>query len=291
MIPRLRPGPGLLALAGALGLAACGEPEREWPAPAPALWEVSDASGPRGWLFGTIHALPDGAEWRTPAVDSAIGDANLLVVEVAGLGDREAAAEAFGAVSTSAGLPPLLLRVAPADRPLLTAALDRADLDEGDFADTESWAAALTIANAAREGEAANGVDRALLAEGLPVVALESLAGQYALFDRLAEDDQAALLTAAAREAGTGKERELAEAWLTGDLAALEREAEAGVLADPELREALQVSRNRAWAQRIAGLLAAGRRPLVAVGAAHMLGDEGLPELLAERGFTVRRVQ
>jgi len=281
----------LLAPVLALGLAACGEPEREWPAPSPALWEVSDAGGPRGWLFGTIHALPDGVEWRTPTLDAAIGEAGVLVVEIGGLGDAEAARTAFGAVSTSAGLPPVLERVDPGDRAALAAALERAGLEEGDLADTESWAAALRIANAAREGEAGNGVDRALLAQGLPVVALESLAGQYALFDGLAEEDQAVLLAAVAREAGTGQERVLAEAWLTGDLATIEREAETGAMADPELRETLRDGRNRAWARRVERLLAEDRRPLVAVGAAHMLGEEGLPALLAGRGYTVRRIQ
>ena len=285
----------LLALAGALlslgALAACGSPARDWPAPSPALWEVTGEDGTRGWLFGTIHALPDGAEWRTEAVDAALGDAGALVVEVAELGDRAAAAEAFDAVATSPGLPPLLQRVPAAQRPALAAAMERAGLAEAELARTESWAAALLIANGAREGEAGNGVDRALLARGLPVVALESHAVQFAMFDRLAEPDQAVLLTEAAREVGSGSEERLAEAWLTGDLAVLEREMRAGILADPELREALLVARNRAWTEQVASLLAQGRRPFVAVGAAHMLGDEGLPPLLAARGYTVRRIQ
>jgi len=221
----------------------------------------------------------------------ALGDAGQIAVEVAALDDRAAGAEAFAAVSTSPGLPPLLQRVPAADRPALAEALDRAGLDEGDLARTESWAAALLIANGARTSETGNGVDRALLAQGLPVVALESYAVQFALFDRLAARDQAVLLTEAAREAGSGSEERLAEAWLTGELGVLERETQRGILADPELRQALLTARNGAWAERVAGLLAEGRRPFVAVGAGHMLGTEGLPALLVARGYSVRRIQ
>jgi uncharacterized protein YbaP (TraB family) len=103
----------------------------------------------------------------------------VLVVEVAALGDRTAATTAFEAIATSPGLPPLLERVPAADRPVLARALDRAGLEASDLAQTESWAAALLIANGAREGEAGNGVDRALLARRLPVVALESHVVQY----------------------------------------------------------------------------------------------------------------
>ena len=76
----------LLALAGALALTGCGGPAREWPEPSPALWEVTGPDGAQGWLFGTIHSLPEGARWRTPAVDEALARSSLLVVEVAELG-------------------------------------------------------------------------------------------------------------------------------------------------------------------------------------------------------------
>jgi uncharacterized protein YbaP (TraB family) len=280
-----------LALAAALALAGCGAAEADRPPASPALWEVSDAGGVRGWLFGTIHALPDGADWQTPALEAALDGAGVLVVEIAALGDAGAAADAFDRLAHSPGLPPLTQRVLPAERDALAAALERADLDEADFATTESWAAALKIAAAARSGEAGNGADRALLARGLPTVGLESYAAQFAVFDRLAAADQAVLLAEAARGAGGAAERDLAEAWRTGDLATIEAESARGFLADPELREALLTARNRAWAGRIAGLLAADRQPFVAVGAAHMLGDEGLPALLVARGYTVRRLQ
>ena len=69
-------------------------------------------------------------------------------------------------------------------------------------------------------------------------------------------------------------------------VAALEAE-----LARAELREALLTRRNRAWADTIGAMLAEGRKPLVAVGAAHMAPPQGLPELLTAMGYTVRRVR
>ena len=76
-----------LALALAAALAACGGPEEDWPPPSPALWEVSGPDGETGWLFGTIHALPEGVEWETPALEAALDRADALVVEVANLGE------------------------------------------------------------------------------------------------------------------------------------------------------------------------------------------------------------
>lgn len=281
----------LAALAAILWLAACGESARDWPEPSPALWEVSGPEGQKGWLFGTIHALPDGVEWRTPRLDTVLADTGVLVVEVSNLGDAQAASQAFTAFAASRGLPPLLERVAPADRPALAAAIERANLDESDFAATDSWAAALLIANASRSGDSGKGVDRALLSRGLEAIALESYPAQFSIFDRLAAEDQAVLLVETAKSSGSRAELELVEAWLAGDTARIERETRSGFLADPELRQALLVDRNRAWVERIAPLVTQGRRPLVAVGTAHLLGPDGLAALLAERGFEVRRIQ
>jgi uncharacterized protein YbaP (TraB family) len=280
----------LLALALAAALTACGGPAQDWPPPSPALWEIAGPTGQTGWLFGTIHSLPDGVTWRTPALKAALGRADVLVVEVANLNDDESGANAFAAVSTSPGLAPLLHRVAPDDRPALSQALERAGMGEADFGTTESWAAALIITNRTKSGDNANGVDRALLTQGLPVLGLEGFTEQFAIFDRLEQADQAELLRLAAHDTQRD-ERAVREAWLTGNLEALEREELADVLADPELREALVSGRNRAWAARIASVLESGRRTFVAVGAGHMIREDGLPALLAARGYTVKRIQ
>jgi uncharacterized protein YbaP (TraB family) len=276
-----------LALAAALLLAACDEPQREWPEPSPALWEVVSPEGQRGWLFGTIHALPAEVRWRTPAIDAALAGSGVLVVEIAAVGDADKAAAAFERFSGGDDLPPLSRRVALEDRADLAAFLRRAGMEDDDFASTDTWAAALILANAARSQDRGQSVDRALTEARGHVVELESYIAQYALFDALPASEQADLLMALARD--TSDESSRIAAWLTGDLAALEA-ASAPLLDDPELREALQAGRNRQWAPRVAGLIESGRRPFVAVGTAHLFGKDSLPELLEARGYKMRRI-
>ena len=278
----------VLALAGALLLAACGEPEREWPEPEPALWEMVSPEGRRGWLFGTIHSLPLEVRWRTPALEGALANSGVLVVEVVDVGDTAKAESVFERFARNESLAPLSQRVAPEDRADLAAFLDRAGSGETDFATTDTWAAALMLANRARQLEAGQNVDRALVDVRSEVVGLESHAVQYALFDALPPEEQTDLLMALARD--TGGEAERIEAWLTGDLAALERASDP-LLGDPGLRTALQTGRNARWAPRIAEMVEAGRRPFVAVGTAHLFGEQSLPALLEARGYTVSRIQ
>ena len=281
----------LVSIAAVLLLAACGA-ESTGPMPSPAMWEVTDKAGHTGWLFGTVHALPEGTAWRTPLLTDVLGKSDLLVVEVSDLGATNIAEQAFVAMAASPNQPPILSRVPAADRPALAAAIERAGMEESDFANTETWAAALQIANARRTGQVENGVDVALLATGKRVYPLESFAQQFAMFDHLAEADQRVLLAETARsEAKPEEEQQLVDAWARGDTQVLRREVDTGFLTDPELRQTLLVGRNENWADQIVMIFDKGRSPLIAVGTAHLIGPEGLPALLEERGFTVKRIQ
>lgn len=281
---------GTLALSGALALAGC-EPA---PVPAkPALWEVTGPGGQRGWLFGTIHALPRPAAWRSPVIDNALAGADRIVVEIAAVGDPAAMQREFAALARTPGQPPLAGKLPPALRGKLAAELKAAGLDESRFADVETWAAALTLAQAgAKDIDSANGIDRAVvaLAGNRPVVELEGTRAQLGIFDRLPEAEQRDLLAAVVGDPDQDTDAPFA-AWLKGDMAVLERETHRGLLADPELRQALLTGRNLAWTEKVAAMLAKGDKPFVAVGGAHMAGPEGLPALLAARGYRVTRVQ
>ena len=277
-----------LALAALAACAPSPDPAR------PAFWQVSGPHGEKGWLLGTIHALPRPAAWRSPAIGAALEQANVVAVEIANLDDTAKMASLFDKLEHSPGLPPLSARVDPALRRALVRQLAEAHMAEADFATTETWSAALRLARAGdSDSDSGNGVDRAVLraASGKRVIELEGAAGQLGLFDQMPEAEQRAMLDAVLRDAGRAQDADLAAAWRKGDFAVIEAETRRGMLADPALRETLFTGRNKAWADQLAARLARGERVFVAVGAAHMAGADGLAAMLAARGFAVTRVQ
>jgi len=282
-----------LLLAGLL--AACG------PRPVtadPALWQVEGPLGRKAWLFGTIHALDAPTFWRSDKVAAALEGSDVVVVEVANLEDEAATAATFASLARTPGLPPLSDRVDPEEKPGLARMLRQQGKADADFADVETWAAALMLARSGPSAlEPKYGIDRALLRQARRddrrIVELEGAAAQLRLFDALPEGDQRALLDAVVDDATSlsGESGSLADAWRTGDIAKIEAETTRGILADPGLRAQLFVLRNEAWKDRIVTMMEDGSTPFVAVGAAHMAGPDGLVALLEARGFTVRRVQ
>ena len=290
----IRPRGLLPALLGILALGACARAP-EQPPPNPALWEITGPHGEHGYLFGTIHALPNGIRWHTPKLDAAFAGSNTLAVEVKGLDSPRAMNAVFERLAHTPGLPSLGSRVPADKRALVERMLTAQGLTDKDSADVVTWAAALTLVSAAEQGDSANGVDRALLADAgsKQVVELEGVEPQLRVFDALPEPDQAALLVAVAQEASAGaapQKRQLDD-WLTGNVDALLREGDRSLLADPDLRQALLTARTAAWAGRIEHLLGQGGTLFVAVGTAHVIGPDGLAALLAQRGYTVTRIE
>lgn len=290
---------GFLAPLLLLSLAACGKaPDGgagESTPPNPLLYEIATADGTvEGWMFGTIHALPDGTDWRTPAIGRVIDAADLLVVEISTLDNRETLASTFGALSTSPGLPPITARVPGDLAEPLAAMLERGRIAPDTLSATETWAAAITLARVDATGDPANGVDRALIDafSRRRVRELEGIKGQLSIFDRLPESQQRTMLAAVVREseAARADPERLQRAWLAGDGAVIAASTHEGFLADPALREALLTGRNRRWVSALVPLLEQAPRPLIAVGTAHLVGPDGLAAMLEAQGYRVRRV-
>lgn len=288
----------LLAPILALSLAGCGDDRgagSDGPPPSPPLYEIASADGTvEGWMLGTIHALPTGTRWRTPAIERVVGEADLLIVEIKDLGGRNNGPSIYASLAQSAGLPSLAQRVPGDLRPQLAGLMERGDLSDAGFASTETWAAAIALARVDAVGDPDNGVDSALIGDfaGRRVRELEGLRGQLSIFDRLPEPQQRAMLAAVVRGSETARKdpERLQRAWLAGDAAIIEASTREGFLAEPALREALLAGRNRRWVTAIIPALEQAPRPLIAVGAAHLIGPDGLAALLAIEGYRIRRL-
>ena len=284
----------LLGLVTALALAGCAKPQEA----RPALWLVEGPGGAKAWLFGTIHGLRDPVHWRSNTVDAALAQSDRLILEVADIENGAATAQAFAELAQGGSHPPLIERVPAGDADELAAELAQGRIAPGSLDRFDTWAAALMIAQAQAsldQQDSANGIDRALAASYRgPIGELEGARAQLAIFDALPEAQQRALLGAVIEDdpaERSAKSRALEQAWAMGDMAAIARVSDADTFGDPVLRDALLVGRNRAWTDRLLALLGAKARPFIAVGAAHMAGPDGLPAMLAARGYTVTRLQ
>lgn len=281
-------------------IAACGQPDKDreddYADTNPLLWEVARADGTTaGWLIGTIHALPSDAAWRTPATDRVIDTADMLAVEVANVADGRAMSNAFLPLAMSTGQPPLTERVSPPQRDRLARLVGKTHYRIADFDRIESWGAALILAQAVDTGaDSENGIDRALIDHfsGRKVVELEGATNQFRAFDGLSEKAQRAMLASIIEDAQAGPDKlgEPMRLYLAGDVEGLEKLSYEGMLADPEIRTALLTRRNADWAGKIDRLLGGEQRPLIAVGAAHMVGEDGLVALLRAKGYRVTRL-
>lgn len=281
------------ALLALLLLAGCARPEPV----RPALWQVEGPKGERAWLFGTIHALPEPVAWKSDKVAAAMKGANVLVLEVAAILHASKTAETFERMAQSPNLPPLANRV-PADlRDELAYEMRLSGYRAGEFDHYETWAAMLTFQQAisARgEAEGENGIDRAVVRDwDGRVDEFEGAQSQFRIFDTLPEPEQQALLASTLRGAAKAKEKSarLQRAWASGDMAVIDTALNDDFAGQPALRAALLTRRNEAWAAKLQGLMSGGQRPFVAVGAGHMAGTDGLPALLAARGYRVTRIQ
>ncbi|NMW31360.1 TraB/GumN family protein [Altererythrobacter sp. RZ02] len=265
--------------------------------PSPALWLVADDAGnTEGWLFGTIHALPDGVRWRTEALDRALQQSEALAVEIANLDDQQALARTFYQLALSPRQLALVERVSSDRVKKLERMMAKGDFDQGHFQSTDTWAAAITLAQLQSVGDSENGVDRALIRSSgnRLLIELEGTARQLGIFDQLPAKEQIDLLHAVideTQETDAGKPSDLVATWIKGDMQALEQESMKGMLADPELRSALLVQRNQDWVRQLQVLFPDTGPIMVAVGAAHMAGSDGLPDMLRQQGYTVTRIQ
>jgi hypothetical protein len=289
-----------LAAFGAIAATACAAPAAEAKPAAPALWKVAD-SDTTIYLFGTIHLLPKGTQWRSPTFDKAASGSDALVVET--VIDEKNPAATIGELfkmAMSPGLPPLAARV-PADRKAaLDAAIAGSGIPAAAFDRMETWAAAFLLLSVQFKDlglDPQSGVESNLRKQfedgGKPIDQLETNAEQFGFFDKLSEDAQRKFLVGVLDDASSMKEEfgGMLQAWSRGDVKSIAKTFNADLADAAELKDALLVRRNANWARWVKGRLDKPGTVMVAVGAGHLAGDQSVVALLQKEGVRVTRVQ
>lgn len=130
------------------------------------------------------------------------------------------------------------------------------------------------------------------VADGKPIVGLESLEEQFGALDSLPATAQRVFLMQTLEDAGTISEEldTIVAAWKAGDMATLEQTLMAGLEDQQALRESILVQRNRNWTRQIIGFTKQSRDYLIIVGTLHLVGEDSVIRMLEEAGISSRRI-
>ena len=268
-----------------------------------ALFRVS-RDGAMSYLFGTVHVGARSFYPLAPKVSQALAQSSQLVLE---LDTREDAA--FDrAVARHASYPDgdhIRNHVSADTLRRLVKALHAVGIPLSDVGHLKPWMLANMLVGLKLEQngfQRAHGNESFLLdavqARGASLAELESADYQLSLFDTLGDAHAETYLREALDELASGmamkKARTVIAAWTSGDAAALDAlipdTIGAGTVTSDFTRHTLLDRRNPEMARRIEHIMKDGKVSFVGVGLLHLLGANGLPQLLAQRGYQVERV-
>ncbi|MEQ1900772.1 MAG: TraB/GumN family protein [Devosia sp.] len=266
---------------------------------APALWEVSDTDS-KVFLFGSVHVLPVATQWRTPAFDATLAGASKVYFE-ADIGLFSQIFLAFQMVTSAVNAS----GVHWSDQ--LTAdeatAVDTALRQQGMTLESAQayrpWFLTLLLQGRAITQSTAN------MGAGVEVTVqrdldrnrmafLETASQQIAIFSGMSDALQLRMLAGTAAQTNLAPDMllDMVEVWNSGDEAKmLEAVSSDPDISEAEVMKALLIDRNASWISPIEAMLARNEQNLIIVGAAHLVGDTGVVELLRAKGYSVRRVQ
>ncbi|GGX72070.1 hypothetical protein GCM10011309_22920 [Litorimonas cladophorae] len=263
------------------------------------MWVAKDHDSTL-YIFGTVHLLPDDLTWQRDDMRQAFDNAGTIFFEV----DTGPRGQIDATVlTTSLGLRNDGLRLS--DRldnyqlNLLEAAANNGGLTIASLDGMKPWLAAefLTFAAAQNAGLSSDlSADEALKSRasrsGKNVVYLESLEDQIRASADLPEFIQLDILTETMEQFSIlGRDAtDIAEQWSVGGTDYLTEKLIRPMKARaPEVFNGLLRDRNRNWVAPLSRFMDDSGTGFVAVGTAHLLGEDSLLTGLREQGYSVQR--
>ena len=268
---------------------------------APAFWVATKGTA-KVYLFGSMHfgrqdfyPLPD-------VVEQALINSPQLVVEVNLL---NLGMDAQQIIFRHAGLPDNLSLtdvISSKTYSTLTEQANGNNVPVAAFSRFQPWYVTLTLVEAEiRKTDLRQqlGLDLYFLKRAAaikkPVRELETLDSQLALFSSIAFADQEKFLSQTLADIQKSRDylKAAADAWMSGDVHMLSK-----TLIEPfqthqettQLFDTMFTQRNIKMTTTITDYLESGESAFVVVGVGHMLGEQGIVQLLTARGFGVRRI-
>lgn len=260
--------------------------------------------GKTSYLFGTIHVGRDGFYPLDPMVSRALLDSKALVIE---LDIREDAAfqVALARHGRYADGDKVQNHLTPAALQKTVQALARAGMSLQSVEHYKPWLIANLLVGAELDlhgFQRSQAVEYALLAaaqkQEKTVRELESADYQLALFDSLDARQQEQYLLENLADLADGaslkKSQALIDAWSSADVPGIRAAWQSATSGDSIsagfMNRVLLGKRNPEMASNIERIMQQDQVAFVGVGLLHLVGDDGLPQLLKRRGYQVEQL-
>ncbi len=263
------------------------------------IWKAANSQNAI-YLVGSVHMLTTDYYPLAPALEGAFADADLLVEE-ADLSEMLAPEAQLRLLSRGKlpGEETLDKVVTPSTYTLVGQRVANLGMPIGPLAHFKPWFLAMTLL--ALEWQRAGfdsslGLDKHFYdrarTDGKAVQGLETVDYQIARFDEMTMPQQEHLLSESLKDLDTEQANvtRLANAWKDGDAAAVEQLVLRDLREDPVMYQRLLVDRNRNWMPKIELLFSRRGRAFVVVGAAHLVGPDGLLAMLRAKGYRVEQL-
>jgi uncharacterized protein YbaP (TraB family) len=252
------------------------------------------------YLVGSIHVMTPDFYPLDPALEAAFKDADLLVEEVDMAEMLDPASQmrilSRGMLPGNQSLDKLL---SPATLALVQKATGDLGAAGGPLMRFKPWMLAVALQGLELQkagfdpelGLDKHFYDRATAA-GKAVQGLETADYQISVFDGMTMEQQDRMLAQTLKELETelASVNKLAAAWKTGDAATVEAIVQSELKSEPLMYQRLLVDRNKNWMPKIEALFGRPGRALVVVGAAHLVGADGVVAMLRAKGYTVEQL-
>jgi uncharacterized protein YbaP (TraB family) len=263
------------------------------------LWKVVSKDS-AVYLLGSVHLLKPDAYPLSPAIEQAFGNSTKLVLEV-NL-DSLNSPDAQQMVLRKALLPQgktLNETLSPAAYQAVRQTVDSMGLNLEALKRMKPWFLSLSLVAMKMQQlgyDVQNGVDRHFFDRAMKankeVLGLETAEFQIDLLDGLPAKTQEESLLQTLKELDQfeAEFEQLVRAWASGQEKQLDNLLLQSFKEYPDVYAKLISERNRNWLPKIESHLQGGNKTLVVVGAAHLVGRDGVVELLKRKGYSVEQL-